>query len=700
MGDAVNPDITAVQNPEPAANGSAGRERADLRPENIQDAVIRLAGNSQDGIQSAGALLARLAGRSDQDVMTYMTIPATISGGPSIFQVRIGSGEVLSAGDEADFLVAFYQHSYQDHISFLKDGGVLLYDSDNVEPDLDDKRFLYVGVPITGLTVEALGGTAKDKGKNIFVLGLVAKVFHLDVEKLTTLIKEKFAGKDESIVNTAIMAFTAGYAYPLGNLLAKRYQFEHIERTDGRAQITMDGNQALAYGLLAGGVRYGAGYPITPWSSVMEILRRELPKYGGLFVQSEDELAAVSTALGFSLAGYLSVTGSAGPGISLKTEAIGWASMAEMPLIIINVQRGGPSTGLPTNVEQSDLHQAIYGGHGDSPRVVLAAATVEDCFYIAVEAAKIARNYSTPVFILSDTSLATRIEAFDEPNLAELMQEAKPDLSTRADSFKPYDLNRITQHVAPGTRLLDGKYPLVTGLEHDEMGHPTGSPKLHMAMTAKRRNKLRKLAEELPVPEVYGDAEGDILLVGWGSTYGPIHDAVKKARAAGEKMAAIHLRHIHPLPNGVEKIFANFKRIVVVEMNDEGVYGFGQLATILRARYCEPKIQSLTKTDGLTYRVKEILQGLSGRDGSPSGPNGASGNGSSSSVEAAVPAANRIETAGDTPATTAAAETNCPEATISAERDRAQDNTPNQPGTEAIFASSGTNETRETEKPA
>jgi 2-oxoglutarate/2-oxoacid ferredoxin oxidoreductase subunit alpha len=602
----VNPTPTLPETSPPTGTP----ERADLRPESIDDAVIRLAGNSQDGIQSAGAFLARLAGRSDQDVMTYMTIPATISGGPSIFQVRMGTGEVLSAGDEADFLVAFYQHSYQDHIDFLKEGGVLLYDSDNVEPNLDDKRFVYVGVPITGLTVEALGGTAKDKGKNIFVLGLIAKIFHLNVEKLAALIKEKFAGKDESVANTAIMAFTAGYAYPVGNVLSKQYQFEHIAKAPGAPdQITMDGNQALAYGLIAAGVRYGAGYPITPWSSVMETLRRELPKYGGLFVQAEDELAAVSIALGFSYSGNLAITGSAGPGISLKTEAIGWASMAEIPLIICNIQRGGPSTGLPTNVEQSDLYQAIYGGHGDSPRVVLAARTVEDCFYIALEAARIARKYSTPVFILSDTSLATRIEAFDEPKLGELMQDPKPDL-TPLESHKPYALDKITRHAPPGTPIRDGKYPLISGLEHDELGHPTGSPKLHMAMTAKRRNKLRQLAAEIPVPEIYGDMEGDTLLVGWGSTYGPIHDAVKRARQHGEKIGALHLRHLHPLPNGLEKIFAKFKRIVTVEMNDQGVYGFGQLAMILRARYCEPKIQSVTKTDGLTYRVGEILEGV------------------------------------------------------------------------------------------
>jgi len=602
--------ITQNESIDSASTSSPTAGRADLRQHTIRDAVIRLAGDSQDGIQSAGAMLARLAGRSAQEVMTYMTIPSTISGGPSIFQVRIGTGEVVSAGDEADFLVAFYQHSYDEHISFLKEGGVVLYDSDNVQPNLDDKRFVYLGIPITGLTVEALGGTAKDKGKNIFVLGLVTKIFGLDVEKLKGLIREKFYGKDESIVNTALMAFQAGYAYPVGDLLATRYHFEPSTETGGPAQVTMDGNQAIAYGLIAGGVRHGAAYPITPWSTIMEILRSEFPKYGGLFVQCEDELSAVSMALGFSYSGNLAITGSSGPGISLKTEAIGWASMAEIPLIVVNVQRGGPSTGLPTNVEQSDLYQAIFGGHGDSPRVVLAPSTVEDCFYTAIEAARIARKYSTPVFILSDSSLATRIQAFDEPDLKSLMIDPKPDLTPRAEGFKPYPLDGITQHAPPGTKMLGGKYPVVTGLEHDELGHPTGSPTLHMAMTAKRRNKLQQLAAEIPVPEVFGDQEGEALVVGWGSTYGPIHEAVNSARARGESISALHLRHLNPLPNGLEKIFARFKRVIVAEMNDAGLYGQGQLATILRARYCDPKIRSLTKTDGLSFRVKEILEGV------------------------------------------------------------------------------------------
>ena len=593
-----------------ATSADIGGLRADLRPQSIRDAVIRLAGNSQDGIQSAGAMLARLAGRSAQEVMTYMTIPSTISGGPSIFQVRIGSGEVLSAGDEADFLVALHQHSYEDHIGFLREGGVLLYDSDNVQPDPEKKQFVHVGVPITGLTIEALGGSAKDKGKNIFVLGLLARIFHLDTEKLKKLIAERFSGKSEDVANTALMAFQAGFAYPVGNVLSRLYRFEHsVQTATGRAQVTMDGNQALAYGLIAAGVRHGAGYPITPWSSIMEILRSELPKYGGVFVQAEDELGAVSLALGFSYAGHLSVTGSAGPGISLKSEAIGWASMAEIPLIVINVQRGGPSTGLPTNVEQSDLYQAIFGGHGDSPRAVLAASTVEDCFYIALEAGRIARSYSTPVIILSDSSLATRIEAFDEPDLKSLMQEPKPDLTPR-EGFKPYALDRVTSHAAPGTPMRDGKYPVVTGLEHDEMGHPTGSPKLHTAMTAKRRRKLQLLAEEIPLPEVHGDPSGEALLVGWGSTYGPIHEAVNQARERGESLSALHLRHVHPLPDGLNEIFERFKRVIVIEMNDAGLYGYGQLATILRARYCNPKIRSLTKTDGLTFRVREILEGV------------------------------------------------------------------------------------------
>jgi 2-oxoglutarate ferredoxin oxidoreductase subunit alpha len=575
----------------------------------INEVVIRIAGNSQDGIQAIGGFLARLAGRSEQEVMTFMTIPATISGGASIFQVRMGSGEVLSSGDEADVLLAFYQHSYEGHLSSLKKGGIVIYDSDHVTPKLElQGDYHHVGVPISGLTVEAIGGTAKDKGKNIYALGLIAKMFDLNIPKLEKLLGERFTGKDPSILNNALAAFHAGYSHSLGNIL-ETFKFVDAQKKDG-TQVVMNGNEAIGYGLIAAGVRFGAGYPITPWSDIMELLRRELPKYGGTFIQTEDEIAAISMAIGGSYAGRVAVTGSSGPGISLKTEALGWAVMAEMPLVIIDVQRGGPSTGMPTNIEQSDLNIAINGGHGDSPRVVIAPANVEDCFYMSIEAVNIARKYSVPVILLTDQGIATRIEAFVEPKLEQLCQDISPDFKDVAD-HKPYDLSAkdgITTHVPPGTKILSGKYPIATGLEHDELGHPTGSPKLHMQMTAKRRKKLQALAATLPVPKVYGPPEGNVLLVGWGSTEGPIKEAVDRARAAGDSVSSLHLRHINPLPNGLENIFAGFNHVLVVEMNDEGLYGFGQLGQVLRARYCDPKIQGINKTDGLTWKVKEILE--------------------------------------------------------------------------------------------
>jgi len=464
-----------------------------------------------------------------------------------------------------------------------------------------------VGVAISSKTVEAIGGTGRDKGKNIFALGLLARIYDLDVEKLTKLLGERFGGKDATILQNAVTCFNAGHAHQLQDLL-KTYQFRHAEVRGGQ-QVVMNGNEALAFGLIAAGVRFGAGYPITPWSDIMELLRRELPKYGGTFVQCEDEIASISMAIGASWGGRVAVTGSSGPGISLKTEALGWASMAEMPLIIIDVQRGGPSTGMPTNVEQSDLNIACFGGHGDSPRVVLAPSGVEDCFYTAIEAVNIARKYSTPVLVLTDQGIASRIEAFVEPDLQKVCQDITPDLSPVPD-HKPYDLTApdgVTRHLAPGTRIASGKYPVVTGLEHDELGHPTGSPKLHVAMTAKRRNKLRKLASELPVPAVYGASEGQVLLVGWGSTFGPMREAVDKFRSLGDAVSCINLKYVNPLPGGLEEIFKGFRHVFVVELNDEGVYGYGQLGAVIRARYCDPKIRGITKVDGLTWKVKEIV---------------------------------------------------------------------------------------------
>jgi len=593
---------------------SEANNGSNSQPSNISEATIRIAGNSQDGIQSIGGFLARLAGRSERDVMTMMTIPSTIAGGPSIFQVRLGSGEVLSPGDKADVLFAFYQHSYDGHIKNLRKGGVMVYDSDHVEPReecLTDYR--HIGIAISSLTVEAIGGTGRDKGKNIYALGLIGRMFSLNTTKLERLINERFSAKGESVAKTAMDAFQAGYRYQ-GDDISNLFRLAK-GGADRSNQVVMSGNEAIGYGLIAAGVRFGAGYPITPWSDIMELLRRELPKYGGSFIQCEDEIASVSMAIGASYGGHVAVTGSSGPGISLKIEAIGWAIMAEMPLVIIDVQRGGPSTGLPTDVEQSDLNIACYGGHGDSPRVVLAASDVEDCFYTAIEAVNIARKYSVPVFVLSDQAIATRIEAFKEPDLKKICKEVKLDLSP-VPSHKPYDLSSgdgLSQHRAPGTRIEDGRYPVVTGLEHDESGHPSGDAVNHINMTKKRRNKLKTLADTLPTPEVCGADSGDVLLVGWGSTKGPLLEAVEQLSNEGYTLSSLHIKHINPLPTGLEDILPRFKSVYIVEMNDGGVYGYGQLAGVLRARYADARIKGINKTAARRWKVSEIIERVKAR---------------------------------------------------------------------------------------
>ena len=577
---------------------------ADTPKSDLRNAVIRLAGNSQDGIQSIGAFLGQLAGSTAQEVMTYMTIPSTISGGPSIFQVHLGSGEVLHPGDQADTLVAFYQHSYDNHLKTLKDGGICFYDSDNVEEVKEERGIINIGVPFTTATIEAIGGNAKSRGKNIFVLGLLCAVYQLDRARMSEIIAGKFGKKSEDVLRNAMLAFDAGYAWPV-------HDIEHMPMAPGENdddnRLSTDGNTMLALGLIAGGCRFGAGYPITPWTTIMEFLRSELPKYNGMFIQCEDELAAVSLAIGASYAGHLAITGSSGPGLALKSEAIGYACMAELPLIVVNIQRGGPSTGLPTSVEQSDLMQAIYGSPGDAPRVVIAPKNVEDCFYTAVEACRIAKEFSTPVLILSDQAIATRLEAFSEPDLSKHWNEPTLDLSERDSDFKPYPLDKITKHAAPGSPTAEAKYPVVTGLEHDEWGHPSGNPENHEKMTAKRREKLIKLAESYDPTSIHGKTSGKLLFVGWGSTYGPIKEATDRMISEGHEVGAVNLRHVHPLPNDLEAIFANYDHILVPEMNDSAVYGYGQLALLLRAQTCNSNIQSTNKVQGIGFRVLEIV---------------------------------------------------------------------------------------------
>jgi 2-oxoglutarate ferredoxin oxidoreductase subunit alpha len=597
-----------VSAPSPITRPASGAEGVG-RPKisKIREAVIRIAGNSQDGIQLVGDFLARYTGRNRMQVITFQTFPATIAGGPSIFQLRIGCGQVRSAGDEADMLVAFYQHSYEAHIRHLRKGGILLYDKDQVKPDLSNPSYRFVEVPITSMTVEAIGGSARQKGKNMFLMGLLARMFDFDFDMLLQQMKDKFLSKGQEVFETAANAFQAGYGHDLSSL-TETFSLEPGE-SKALSQVTMNGNQAIAYGLIAAGVRFGAGYPITPWSSIMEILRAELPKYGGIFVQAEDELGAAGMAVGGSYADRIAVTGTSGPGLSLKSETIGYAVAAEIGMVVIDVQRGGPSTGLPTKVEQSDLMLACYGSHGDSPRIVLAPANVEDAFYLAIEAVDLARQYNVPVILLTDQAIATRIESFPEPDLGAVVREISPDLTAKPPSYKAYEdtPTGVSERAYPGTFMASGQYPVMTGLEHDETGHPGGDPDNHMRMNAKRRRKLQTLMQRLPQPSVYGDDSGEVLLVGWGSTKGPIEEAVDQLRSERMPVGAIHLRYLCPTPNGLEALFARFRHVFVVELNDEGIYGYGQLAMLLRGRTADPKIRSITKTDGLPFKVREII---------------------------------------------------------------------------------------------
>jgi len=280
-----------------------------------------------------------------------------------------------------------------------------------------------------------------------------------------------------------------------------------------------------------------------------------------------------------------------------------------LQIVVVDVQRGGPSTGLPTKVEQSDLNIAMFGGHGDSPRIVMAPASVEDAFYSIIEAVNFAKEYNVPVIFLSDQSIATRIESWEEPALADFVQDISPSFDTLEGTVLPYENTEsgISSRPIPGTRIIGGGYPVISGLEHNQAGHPDGTPENHMLMNAKRRRKLQTLASRLPPTEVYGPETGEVLLVGWGSTRGPIQEAVDEARANDEEISAIHIRYLCPLPNDLQEIFDNFEHVFVVEMNDEGLYGYGQLAAILRARYVTGKIRGINKTNGLPFKVRGIL---------------------------------------------------------------------------------------------
>jgi 2-oxoglutarate/2-oxoacid ferredoxin oxidoreductase subunit alpha len=567
------------------------------------DITIRIVGHAQDGIQSLGSLLAKLSGRSGYQVMTYMTIPATIAGGSSVYQLRIGTQPILTSGDEADMLIALHQDSLDSHLPLLKKGGTLLVDSEQADITQHKEAFSCHPLPL-GTMLNDLLGPKGSRSINMFLLGMLCRLLGIDADKVEALAVERFGKKSDAVLDQVRQAIGGGFDFRWEQS-PPDIALPRSENT--RVQVTMDGNSAMAFGLIAAGIRYGAAYPITPATSIMEVLREELPKYKGILLQTEDEIAAVCAAIGMSYSGHLAVTSTSGPGMSLKMEALGWATMAEMPLIVVNVQRGGPSTGIPTQVEQSDLLQTIWGSHGDAPRIVLGARNVEECFHIGKEAVKLAREYSTPVVILSDQGLSTRIEGFAKPDLDEAMLAPVLDTSDRPEDFVAFPPDAITRHAPPGSRILSGKYPTVTGLEHDHTGGPNPGAANHMLMTAKRREKFVKLEQQAPEPELSGERTGDVLLVSWGSSFGATREATLRMRAEGKKVSHLHLKLLFPLKQSIGSLFDGFAKVYTVELNDRGVYGCGQLAMLLRAVTARSNVSSICKTDGLTFKVKEIL---------------------------------------------------------------------------------------------
>ena len=600
-----------------------GALRESQRFEKVDDIVIRIAGYSQDGIQAVGEILAIYSGRNEYGVITFQTYPATIQGGESLFQLRIGKNP-QSAGDKADLLVAFYQDSLDHNREALREGGILIRDTEHVKlTEEDRKKFRCIGVPIAQRTVEALGGSGGrfQKGKNMFLLGLLAHILSLDTNLVESQIREKFSHKSEEVVNNALRSYYAGFANEIGEL--KRLLKLSSPDSRRRGMVTMNGNHALAMGAIAAGVRFGAAYPITPFSAIMEVLRAQLPKYGGMFVQCEDEISAIGTALGASFSGRVALTGTSGPGLSLKTEILGLACMAEIGIVIIDVMRGGPSTGQPTKTEQSDFNHAVYGGHGDAPRIVLAPCSAEDCFYTMIEAVNTAKEYNVPVIVLSDANLGMRVESFEMPALEEVLQDITPDLSP-IEIFTPYPLRRdgMNFRAFPGQVIRSGKYPTITGLEHDENGQPSGSPNYHREMMAKRKRKILTYQKTLPeltlrknniqrVGGLSGEEKGDLLLISWGSTHGPIEEAAEILTQKGIKASQLHLKHLHPVNPGLEKIFKNFKEIYVCELNAGSIYNNrGQFGDHLQMLFPDFKFHGLTKTEGLAFKVNEILDAL------------------------------------------------------------------------------------------
>jgi len=604
----------------------------------LESMVVRFAGDSGDGIQLTGSQFAVSTALSGSDLATFPDFPAEIRApagttfGVSAFQINFGSGVVKTAGDEPDVLVALNPAALKVNLPILREGGLVIVDTGTfVDRNLKKAKYesnplkdgsldayRKIEIDISRLTLEAVKDSGLGKKdalrcKNLWSLGLMLWLFGRKRKPIFDWLEQKFA-KVESIRDANIAALNAGHAYGETTELSANFAGFRIgpsELAPGTYR-TVTGSQALAWGLVAGShlsglpLVYGS-YPITPASPILHLLS-QMKQFGVVTFQAEDEIAAVCSAIGASYAGSLGVTSSSGPGIALKAEAIGLALSVELPLVVVSSQRGGPSTGLPTKTEQSDLYQALYGRNGDAPVPVIAPRSPGDCFFMAIEAVRIALKYMTPVILLTDGYLANAAEPWLLPDIDTLdpipvTQRTTPPEQGRA--FNPFERDPVTlarTWAVPGTPGLEHR---IGGLEKSyDTGHISYDHENHQKMTDVRQAKVAGIADDIPEQTTEGgEQSGALAVVGWGSTYGPIYHAVIRARAEGLAVSHIHLRHLNPLPRNLGNLFDGFDRILVPEMNT------GQLVTVLRDRLLIDTIP-LNKVSGQPFKISEILDAI------------------------------------------------------------------------------------------
>jgi 2-oxoglutarate ferredoxin oxidoreductase subunit alpha len=560
-----------------------------------EDLVIRVAGESGDGSNATGEMLAQAAARSGLHVFTFRTTPAEIKGGPVMFQVRASNAPVRSMGDAVDVLFAFNQEAWELNHQSLAHHPVLLFDPDEFTPPADFVGVAYP-VPIGKIAVAA----GNRRGKNVVAMGAVAALFGLGLTRLEDIVRAKL-GKKVEYLESNLAAVHAGVDY--AHSLQKVDTF-WIESAGEHERYVMTGNQAIVAGALHAGVGFFGGYPITPASDIMEGLASALPQIGGGYLQAEDEIASIMSCIGASYAGKKAMSATAGPGLALMGEAIGFASMAEIPVVIVDAQRGGPSTGLPTKMEQSDLNIAVYGGHGDSPRIVLAPASVAECFHLTAWGFNLAEQYQIPTLILTDYSLSFRTETIEPFDLAKypVLNRVQPEGDLAPKEYQRYHVNgsNISPMAVPGT--LNGNYT-ATGLEHNEYGNPAYTSEYHTMMSEKRWHKLDALKSSREYVRRFGAPHAKIGIICWGTTAGPCRGAIHLARQEEIPLAMLQVEMLAPLPvDAIQEFIDSVELVLVPEVNY-----LGQFAKLIQAEL-GVRVHSYTQYGGMPFSRLDILR--------------------------------------------------------------------------------------------